>query len=613
MDYYVNIIKKDENNKNIKINGSYLIERAIEYNDIKSIKYLLSINCNIFIPKLLFNPIKFNKTNIINILTNYSSLIYEQLDNKKHNAFHYAIRFNNNKIIDKLINKINLFDLDIYNNTYLHYAIKYNNEYVINKLLNIIIKNNNLIKILEITNNNKITPIMYIISNNIKFNIILNLFNNLKDNLVIDYNIKDNNNNTILNYILMYYNKDQIIQLFKILINSLSYINWDTQDNNGNTILHNIILNNYDDKFISYILNLLLYKININKYNMKLEIPLVLYLKIHKNINKDNYLLLSNLLFTDIKGNNAIYYMLKYNIDENILKYIYKNYLNNKPINNTINNKNVSLKSLDKNNIFNYKEINNKELNITTQFTTLPFDILCSYIILKALNYNIPIDFNNINYLKSLFQTSLQYLLIWQNKELINKELLNNMIYYKGNVIYFIIINYENINHCNILICNNDKKICYRFDPYGYYYNKMYDLNLLDELLNNFCNKLKYDYSYYNEMVGVQQYEKKNKLYINDLNGYCLSWCLSFAEMYILNYKDFLLENIVNLFNKLNNNEKYYNYKLKNQQNDLSKIRDIILDSLHIDLNEYCNDINNENIIKKIFSELINIFNKYNN
>ena len=169
MDYYVKIIKQDENNKNIKINGSYLIERAIEYNDIKSIKYLLSINCNIYIPKILFNPIKYNKIKIIKLLTNYNNLIYEQLDNKNHNYLYYAIRFNNKDIIKILIDKFNLLDVDIYNNTYLHYAIKYYNIYFIELLIKKIFNNkidNNFIKIFEIKNTSGLTPLMFFIINN---------------------------------------------------------------------------------------------------------------------------------------------------------------------------------------------------------------------------------------------------------------------------------------------------------------------------------------------------------------------------------------------------------------------------------------------------------------
>lgn len=624
MDYYVNIIKNDENNKNIKINGYYLIERAIEYNDIKSIKYLLNINCNIYIPKLLYNPIKFNKTKIIDLLYNHSTLIFEQLDNKKHNALHYAIRFNNKKIIDKLINKINLFDLDIYNNTYLHYAIKYNNENVIIYIINLILKDNtnNYIKLLEIKNNNSLTPIMYMIKNNIKIEIIGNLFFKLINNIYINYNICDDNNYNILNYIIMYFNNEQIKNLFKILYKSLSYINWNNQDNNGNTILHHLIYNNINLYNTDINNDFDYYIFDMNKYNINFEIPLINYLKINKNnkklisLNNIFFMLLltnSNLLFSDIKGNSSLYYLLKYNIDDNILKYINDNNFKNKQIENIINNKNISLKDLDKKHIFKFYNNITKKINTNIQYTTLPFDIICSFIKLSILNYNLTINFNNFNnidYEKSLFFTSLKYILIWENKKLINQHLLNNLTYFNGFVLFFIIIKYDNFNHMNILICDNNKKFCYRFDPFGYYYNKMYDLNLLDNLLNKFCNNIKYNYLFYNEIIGIQQYERKNKLYINDLNGYCLVWCLLFAEDFIKNNK-FSLDYFINNFNLLYNNENFYNFKLKEKQNELTKIRDIILNSLHIDINNYCNDISDLNVVKKIFSELFNIYNKF--
>ena len=619
MDYYVKIIKQDENNKNIKINGSYLIERAIEYNDIKSIKYLLSINCNIYIPKILFNPIKYNKIKIIKLLTNYNNLIYEQLDNKNHNSLHYAIRFNNKDIIKILIDKFNLLDVDIYNNTYLHYAIKYYNIYFIELLIKKIFNNkidNNFIKIFEIKNTSGLTPLMFFIINNINYNILYNIICKLQYNININYNITDNNNNTLLNYILNYYDEKIIIYFFNKLKNSLSYINWNTQDNNGNSLIHNIIINNYN-----IILNFIFNNININYniYNINFETPFILYLKIHKkdissfNINdiENNILFkISDYYFTDIKGNCALYYLLKYNINKETLKYI--NNIIKEP-KNIINNKNISLKSLDKYKIINFIDNIDEEKNIINtdiKYSSLPFDIICSCIKLKYLNYNLSFDFNNINYLKSLFKTSLQYFLIWKDKELINKELLNNINYYKGFSIFFILIYYENITHTNIIIFNSNNKTSYRFDPYGYYYNNQYDLKYLDNIFYDFCKKYKYNYSYYNKIVGVQQYESKNKLYINDLNGYCLVWCLLFAEDFI-NNKELSLDNFINRFNNLYNNNSFCNNQIKQKQNEISKIRDIILKSLHIDINDYCNDIIDNNIIKKIFYELNNIYKKY--
>ena len=89
-------INTNENNKNFKLNNVYLIERIIYLNDNKALEYLLSQNVNILIPKLMEQPIKFNNKEIINTLINYSSQAYEIVDNKKHNAFHYAIKYSNN-------------------------------------------------------------------------------------------------------------------------------------------------------------------------------------------------------------------------------------------------------------------------------------------------------------------------------------------------------------------------------------------------------------------------------------------------------------------------------------------------------------------------------------
>ena len=129
-------------------------------NDNKALEYLLSQNVNILIPQLMEQPIKFNNKEIINTLINYSSQAYEIVDNKKHNAFHYAIKYSNDYVIDLLIDKINIQTKDFKNNNYLHYSIKHHNIYSFNKLMDLIKESNNY-DIFNQTNNNDDNSIDY--------------------------------------------------------------------------------------------------------------------------------------------------------------------------------------------------------------------------------------------------------------------------------------------------------------------------------------------------------------------------------------------------------------------------------------------------------------------
>ena len=297
-------ISSNENNKNFKLNNVYLIERIIYLNDNKALEYLLSQNVNILIPKLMEQPIKFNNKEIINTLINYSSQAYEIVDNKKHNAFHYAIKYSNDYVIDLLIDKINIQTKDFKNNNYLHYSIKHHNIYSFNKLMNLIKESNNY-DIFNQTNNNGDTPLILMITNNIDYD-ITDIINHLQVNL----NIQNNNYDSLIT--LSITNQ----QLLDSLLKTINYVNWNLQDHDGNTIIHLMIINKQYD-----LLKSLLNKININYniFNINYQIPLVLLLKQFKNKltndNKellDNFIINSNLYIKDSKGNCSFYYLIKY-------------------------------------------------------------------------------------------------------------------------------------------------------------------------------------------------------------------------------------------------------------------------------------------------------------
>lgn len=605
-------IQSDENNKNFKLNGSYLIERVIYLNDLNALDYLLNNNASIIIPQLMKNPIKFNNKEIIDKLFHYSSQTYEIIDNKKHNAFHYAIHYFNNYVIDYLIDKINLFSLDYYNNTYLHYAIKKKNNYVIEKLIDKIFKernidnmNNSLINIFNIINNNNDCILLLMIKNKINYRI-----NEIIDDLYVNLNIQNKDYEFILYYVCINLNYD----LFKQLLYTYNYVNWNLQDKEGNTFIHILI------KFKKYaylkFLKLNNIDINLNIYNIDFETPLITLLKnIKKNIKLFNDLKniinimckLSSPNITDKKGNNYIYYLLKY-----FDFFCYE--INNNPIDNIINNKGISLKDIDKKNIFKYNETKNKNNLLNIKYSSLPFDILC-YLINLSIDNNvyINIDFNKININDTLNVAILNYFILW-NREIHNLDLLNSINDFKKSnkkyMILFILIEFNNFNHCNILIINDNT--IYRFDPYGYYYHDEYNLDDLDKILNNKVQELNkkynfnYNYNYFDKQIGIQQLENKFNKNINDLNGYCISWCMMVVNEIILNNIS-QIDYIIILFN----NKNYYEYKLKYTQEFANKFRDIILLDCEIPFIKYYNNDLTINESKKIIESMKKVIKLY--
>lgn len=610
-------INADENNKNFKLNNVYLIERIIYLNDNKALEYLLSQNVNILIPKLMEQPIKFNNKEIINTLINYSSQAYEIVDNKKHNAFHYAIKYSNDYVIDLLIDKINIQTKDFKNNNYLHYSIKHHNIYSFNKLMDLIKETNNY-EIFNQTNNNGDTPLILMITNNIDYDII-DIINHLQVNL----NIQNNNYDSLIT--LSITNQ----QLLNSLLKTINYVNWNLQDHNGNTIIHLMIINKQYD-----LLDSLINKIDIdyNIFNINYQIPLVLLLKQFKNNKKellniynilDYFVFYSNLYIKDSKGNCSLYYLIKYYSD--IIDVIIKTRDKDMKVLNILNNKNISLKDIDKKKLFKYQEITNKDLQ-DIKYSSCLFDILCGMSILSVKGCYVNYELDKLVIKDSLNESLMNLFMIWDGN-LINKEILESIDDFNKSdskiMAIFLLISTPNTNHANIIIISKQDNIIYRYDPYGYYYHDKYGLKELDNLLDNEVNninqrfKLSYDYFYFDKIIGNQQIEKYSKQDINDLNGFCVSWCILTCLCVALNSSiDKNLLNTINILVKLYDNVYYRNHKVKQEQIAINKLRDIVLNNVEIKLVDYINnDISVEdgnNMIKDL-NLLINDFKKQNN
>lgn len=602
-------ISSNENNKNFKLNNVYLIERIIYLNDNKALEYLLSQNVNILIPKLMEQPIKFNNKEIINTLINYSSQAYEIVDNKKHNAFHYAIKYSNDYVIDLLIDKINIQTKDFKNNNYLHYSIKHHNIYSFNKLMNLIKESNNY-DIFNQTNNNGDTPLILMITNNIDYDII-DIINHLQVNL----NIQNNNYDSLIT--LSITNQ----HLLDSLLKTINYVNWNLQDHDGNTIIHLMIINKQYD-----LLKSLLNKININYniFNINYQIPLVLLLKQFKNKltndNKellDNFIINSNLYIKDSKGNCSFYYLIKY-YSELLTEIMDKNTV----IINVSNNKNVSLKDIDKNSLFKYKDIEHKQLQ-DIKYSTCLFDILCGMSILDIKGCYVNYRLDELIIEESLNDSLMKLFMIWDGN-LINKEIMESIDDFnksdKDIMVIFLLISTPSTNHANIIIISKQDNIVYRYDPYGYYYYDKYGLKELDNALDNEVNninqrfKLSYDYFYFDKMVGNQQIERYSKHDINDLNGFCVSWCILMALNVSYNVLlGFNILNVVDILVNLYDNIYYRNYCIKQNQETINKLRDIVINKVGVKFVDYINDdisVEDGNKMIKELNNVIELFNK---
>lgn len=608
-------VNADENNKNFKLKGVYLIEKVIYLQDEKALTFLLEQNANILIPKLLEQPIKFNNKNIIDILFNFSSQTYEIVDSKKHNAFHYAIKYFNNYVIDFLIDNINLFDVDYKNNNYIHYAIKQKNNYVIEKLIDKIFNErnvdkmeNSLINLFNMVNNDNETPVLMMIKNKVNYRI-----NDIIDDLYVNLNIQDKNYNSIIHYAIINFQKDLIL----LLIETINYVNWNIQDKNGNTILHLLIQHNYIDG-VGIIINNV--NINTNIVNINYETPIILFLKKFKK-RDDVFKKYTNVIFKllynssfyqqDKKGNCCLYYLLKY----------YRSYLETfklPKLLNIVNNKGVSLKDLDKSGKLEFIEEKEEEKLSNIKYSTYPFDIFCFMVILMTKGVYLGIDFDKL-VIKDKINIAVNDLFLIWNGELINKQLIEKIGEFeksdKSHMVFYLSINYNEINHANVIIVSKYDNIVYRFDPYGYYYHEEYDLNKLDNILKqevdriNKMFKLSYNYVFYDRQIGIQQIEENIHKDVNDLNGYCVSWCMLMVKN-IVNNKKHLID-IVEIFTKLYNNNKYYEFKLKKNQETANKIRDIVLNKCGISYIDYINDNIDVNDSVRMIESIKMIVKKY--
>ena len=306
-------LKEILNDKTIEIDlnirdksNNYLIQYAILFNKPEILTILLNNEAKTDILDidgrgLLFNPIKYNYTKILEILLKNDKhsigiSLLEFSDNNGYYPIHYCILFKNMECLKLILNNFQNFSInDKVDNTPLHLAIKTKSL----DIFNLILKNKSNI---NKQNKDGETP-LHIACNFNQFEMAKILLENNADANITDYN----NNITPLMYSVIIND----FNLFNLLV-SVSDI--DIQDFLGNNILHYTLNENNIDManrlFIKYE--------HLNTPNLQGKLPLHIILEnTINNIDSFNKMDIktiinkTNLNIQDNYGNSCFYLMVK--------------------------------------------------------------------------------------------------------------------------------------------------------------------------------------------------------------------------------------------------------------------------------------------------------------
>jgi len=405
---------------------------------------------------------------------------------------------------------------------------------------------------------------------NKKFKKIINL---IKKSEITDLDIKDENNNYFINYLINDNNLKLLKVIFKLCIKKSINLRIDILDNDNRIILYNCIKFNYIDVLTELLLynkkciglsiinikdtfgNISLnYSIIFNNYNAFIILlennsnPYIInnigdnafYICIKSNnIKMLEYLLnnYNNLNFTNINGDTLLHTLI-----ENISLNLFTNYediidlLINK-LKNLNNNNNIGITVLHQSILNNVYDIFNKLLkkNININLTDFYGNTALHYIISdieKYIDYlNNLLSFDNINYnISNIYGDIPLHILLNLNINitLLNKNLIDKIVYNSD-------LNILNNNNesCLYLIVKKDLLLYFKdiliYKPL--YYN--IDKNISDSLLNILCD------SYYNLILNNKN-NLKLKWEIDCLNIKNKDKCYKNIKSYILKSTQFI-------------------------------------------------------------------------
>jgi ankyrin repeat protein len=188
-------------------------------------------------------------------------------------------------------------------------------------------------------------------------------------------------------------------------------------------------------------------------------------------------------------------------------------------------------------------------------------------------------------------------------------KIINDAI--KDKKITYIVMNvfvvFEISGHANLLLYNKNTNELERFEPHGGIYGKQ----MIDEKLTKYFSKLipnvKYIAPYQYMKLGFQMFDTNEKSYntnIGDAAGFCLAWTYWYADMRIQFpsiRRDKLIKYIIT---QINDKNIRYRSVVRNYAANITKLRDIVLQSVGLDINAYIN----RNVTEKQYDELFNKF-----
>ena len=571
----------------------------------------------------------YKRKDILEKLLKLDNIDINSVNNIGESALHYACNFNENEIAEILIkSNINVNIKEYQNNfTALVYCINLNNNYLVKKL----IPNSKI----NLQDSNGNSPLHHSImtDNNEISNILIYLEN-------IDFNLVNIEGDTPFHIFLNNETNYENIEILKVFTQRT---NLNIQNSEGNTCLHLLFVNNLWTKIKNQLENkknkyfiknnkneiiLDYFKDNKSDYNNVLELIVNSYFRI-LNINDSKEIFWTN------KWEN----LCKKNSDDNLIKL--KDLVKSKKDNHTQICKDIIRDYIIKYNISfpistEFKKIilDNGIYVDKCTYTGSPFDILIGNIYINnkydfattILTRNFTDNDSVSEYLNSLGENQgykvefLNFEIMWIYQKLffptdfenkVNKTLKDSNIKF---IIISLAIELSNGSHANILIWDIKNKNISRFEPHGannpnqFNYNE----NLLDDLLRNkftcFDNSLEYiKPKEYLPIIGFQKFEMMENekcTKIGDPNGFCAVWCVWWVDMR-LKYANIDQKKLVKkLMDKIREDGIFFKDMIRNYSANITIIRDKILKSINIDVNDWYNDNytdeQSENLINEI-------------
>lgn len=171
--------------------------------------------------------------------------------------------------------------------------------------------------------------------------------------------------------------------------------------------------------------------------------------------------------------------------------------------------------------------------------------------------------------------------------------------------------------HANYLIYDKKIKEIERFEPHGGTISFNYKSETLDDLLEKYFTSMDNEIKYirpddYISKVGFQTMESHelNVSKIGDPGGFCALWSIWYVDQR-LTYQNHSREVLVQeLFNAIQSKNVGYRNLIRNYSRNIIKIRDDILESVGLNINDWVNDRYSNATLDKLMLELKNEINR---